>query len=146
MSLKRFTKEKESILVMSKSDMAMGAIAEMIEQRYGATVIASAEGKLEGIFTEWDVLTKIVNQDNDPRTTPLGEIMTTNPVKIDIEESLDAAIHCMQVNQISHLPITEDGDTIVGMITLRHLLHDKIRDLVNELHEMEAYLNDAPGG
>ena len=131
---------------MTESDMVTDAISEMIEQRYGATVVTSPEGKLRGIFTEWDVLTKIVNQGQDPKTTTLGQAMTSNPVSVDIGESLDAAIHCMQTHQISHLPITKDEGDIVGMITLRHLLHDKIRDLVNELHELESYLNDAPGG
>lgn len=131
---------------MTESDMVTNAISEMIEQRYGATIVVAPEGTLRGIFTEWDVLTKIVNQGHDPKTTTLGEVMTSDPVSVGIDESLDAAIHCMQTHQISHLPIVEDGGNIVGMITLRHLLHDKIRDLVNELHELESYLNDAPGG
>lgn len=118
----------------------------MIDDDFRAALITSPDEKLVGIFTERDVLTKIVRPRLDPSNIPIAQVMTTQVVTIEEAQSLDAAIHCIQTYQVSHLPITDEDEQVVGILTIRRLLHDKIKQLFDELHNQEAYFNDAPGG
>ena len=146
MSLRRFAKYKDSLLLLSADCTVSDAIERMVEDNAAAVLVVGGGGELEGIFTDRDVLARIVSPKLDPDTTPLSEVMTRDMVTLEEDASLDVAIHCMQSHQISHLPILGTEQEIIGMMTIRHLLHDKVKDLVEELNSLEAYLNDAPGG
>jgi CBS domain-containing protein len=146
MSLRRFAKYKDSLLLLSAEDLVSEAIERMVGDNAAAVLLVNDSGALEGIFTDRDVLARIVLPKVDPDTTPLGKVMTQDVVTLKEDSSLDVAIHCMQTHQISHLPILGTEQEIIGMMTIRHLLHDKVGDLVGELNRLEAYLNDAPGG
>ena len=146
MSLRRFAKYKDSLLLMSADTLVSDAIGRMVGDNAAAILVVDGDGRLEGIFTDRDVLARIVMPKAEPETTRLGEVMTRELITLDEDLSLDAAIHCMQTHQISHLPILGSDQEIIGMMTIRHLLHDKVKDLVEELNNLEAYLNDAPGG
>lgn len=146
MGLLRFRKHPEDILMLPRQSTAMEAMRLMIEDGSSAVLVSPGKGKLDGIFTERDAMIKIAATDVDPSSVTLDDVMNHDVITIEEDSTLDAAIHCMQLHQISHLPIVRNEDEIIGMITLRHLLHDKIKDLVEELNNLEAYLNDAPGG
>lgn len=146
MSLRRFAKYKDSLLLLPADRLVSEAIERMVEENAAAVLVVSDDGGLEGIFTDRDVLARIISPKLDPATTRLGEAMTRDVVTLEEDASLDVAIHCMQTHQISHLPILGSEQEIIGMMTIRHLLHDKVKDLVEELNSLEAYLNDAPGG
>ena len=52
----------------------------------------------------------------------------------------------MSDQRIRHLPVVSSENRVLGMVTLRYLLHDRIDDLISEVQSLEAYFNDAPGG
>jgi CBS domain-containing protein len=144
--LKQFIKHKTSVLVMRETDTVMAAIDQMIAARTGAVLISHDGLRLDGIISERDVMTKVTAKGRDANATKLGDIMTASVQTLNESASIEAAIETMVEHRIRHLPIVNDSDEIAGMISLRYLLHDRIRDLVDELHKMEAYINDAPGG
>jgi CBS domain-containing protein len=146
MSLKHFVRNKEPLLLMAESETAGDTIDQMIDGHFGAALVMSSENTLVGIFTERDVLTKIVRPGLDPAVVLVSEVMTTDVVTIEEEQSLDAAIHCIQAYQVSHLPIISVEKRVVGILTIRRLLHDKIKDLLDGLQNLEAYFNDSSGG
>ena len=146
MGLLRFRKHPEDILMLPRQSTAMEAMELMVEDGSAAVLVSPGKRKLEGIFTERDAMIKIAATSIDPTHVTLADVMNSDVITIAEDSTLDAAIHCMQLHQISHLPIVRNKDEILGMITIRHLLHDKIKDLVEELNNLEAYLNDAPGG
>ncbi len=146
MSLKLFTKSDDSLLFVGKGEMVSDVVDRMIAQRLSAALVVSEEHQVIGIFTERDAMVRVVGAHLDSRSTPMGAVMTGDVITIEEDASLDAAIHCIQANQISNLPVVRGPGEVVGMITIRHLLHEKIKDLVMELRNVEAYWNDAPGG
>lgn len=132
---------------MDESDSVMTAISRMMECQSGAVLITDDGTQLRGIFTERDVMSKIVATGRDPKTTSLGDVMTREVIKLNERTSLDHAITIMGKNRILHLPVENSSGNLIGMVSLRYLLHDKIRDLVDELNSLEAYHgNDALGG
>lgn len=146
MTLKHFVRQRYPLLLMDGTETVEHVIGRMIDEHIGAALVLTPEKKIAGIFTDRDVMTKIVRPGLDPSTTLIADVMTTDVVTIEEDQSLDATIHCIQAYQVSHLPIINDDEQVVGILTIRRLLHDKIKDLLNGLQNLEAYLNDAPGG
>ena len=146
MSLKRFINHSEPFIRMEDSHTVESAIERMIEGKKGAVVIVDDGATLRGVFTERDVMTRIVAEGRDPARTQLKDVMTTDVVLLPASSSLDHAIRVMGKNGIRHLPIEDKNHRIIGMISLRHLLHEKVEMVVDELKAVEAFENDALGG
>ena len=91
----------------------------MAKRRFGAVPVVE-NGRPVGIFTERDVLVRVVAARKDPETTRLGEVMTANP---DTVKSSDAVLHALELmNQhgYRHLPVV-DGDRLIGVVSIRDL-------------------------
>jgi CBS-domain-containing membrane protein len=72
--------------------------------------------------------------------------MATEIIKIVDTISPKEALQTMVEGRIRHLPVVTKDNEIVGMLSLRYLLHDRINELRDELQRLEAYFNDAQGG
>jgi CBS domain-containing protein len=131
---------------MKRTATVAEAVEKMIADNCGAVLISNDAKSLEGIFTERDLMAKVVSGRLDPDVTLLESVMNENPPSLSDRSSIAEAIHVLKTNQIRHLPVLNDDRELVGMISLRHLLYDHITDLLEEIRSLEAYFNDAPGG
>ena len=131
---------------MKRTATVAEAVEKMIAANCGAVLISNDAKSLEGIFTERDLMAKVVSGRRDPDVTLLESVMNENPPSLSDRSSIAEAIHVLKTNQIRHLPVLNDDRELVGMISLRHLLYDHITDLLEEIRSLEAYFNDAPGG
>ena len=146
MSLKRFFNSASPFISMEGSQTVMDAVEKMVERKKGAVVILQEGAGLRGVFTERDVMTKIVATGRDPEITPLKDVMTTDVIMLPASSSLDHAIKIMGKNGIRHLPVEDKNHNIIGMISLRHLLHEKVDMVIDELNSLESYDTEVPGG
>lgn len=147
MSLKRFLNQDKPVIKLQETCTVMEAIDRMMERKTGAVLVVADDAGVKGIFTERDVMTKVVAAGRDPAQTSLCEVMTTDVVVLAASSRLDHAINIMGKNGIRHLPIEDKEHNLLGMISLRHLLHEKIEMMLEELDILESYdKNDAPGG
>jgi CBS domain-containing protein len=118
----------------------------MAEAEIGA--IAVMEGrKLVGVFTERDLMKRVVAARRDPDTTPVKAVMTTNVVTVLDTTSVARAAAVMRAQRMRHLVIVgEDGD-YRGLLAQRHLLYDLMNDLSMKVHDLSNYvMADGPGG
>jgi CBS domain-containing protein len=144
-SINRFIKMRQTPH-MRETDFVMNAITQMMETKSGAVLVTCPHDELLGIVTERDIMTRVTAEGRDPHTTRLAEVMTTEITTITENVSLNDAIRLMSRERIRHLPVVDPDNKVLGMVTLRYLLHDRIDDLISEVQSLEAYLNDAPGG
>jgi CBS domain-containing protein len=115
------------------------AVERMLAGRQAGVLIVDGEGRLIGIFTERDVLTRVVGKDRDSRRTRLADVMTASPEALTSRDRVAFAIHCMSVAGYRTVPLVDDERRPVGIATAT----DVIRWLAGLFPE--AILNLAPG-
>ncbi len=115
------------------------AVKTMVKERIGAVVVMKGK-KMTGIFSERDVLEKIILARRDPAKTPISAVMTSNVLSIPAPGDEADAATTMAEHHIRHLPILDDKKKVVGMVSLRHVMEERIADLEHEVNVLEAYL------
>jgi len=85
------------------------------------SVVIESQGGLAGIFTERDLLNRVVAAGRDPASTTLGEVMTTDVVGLEGDKPLSYALHLMHQNNFRHVPVLQQGKPI-GMVSARDAL------------------------
>jgi CBS domain-containing protein len=122
------------------------AVEMMAERGVGAIAVVE-NGKLCGIFTERDLMLRVVLRHRHPKDTRVGEVMTS-PAETITDESPeeDALVHMVE-RHVRHLPIVNAHGQLSGMLSIRNLLEHRVDELARELHSLDQYLsNDGPGG
>jgi CBS domain-containing protein len=92
----------------------------MMEHSIGALPVLR-NGELVGIFSERDVMNRVVAVGRTPGTTRVAEVMTANPRAVDIHESVEECLFLMKEYGFRHLPVVS-GKELKGLISLRDLL------------------------
>jgi CBS domain-containing protein len=114
------------------------AVQAMLRRRQAGVLVVDDEGRLIGIFTERDVLTRVVGREVDARRTTLGEVMTPRPEALSADHRIAYAVHCMSVAGYRTVPLVDAAGRPTGIVTVT----DVIRWLANLFPE--AVLNLAP--
>ncbi|MGH7275590.1 MAG: CBS domain-containing protein [Candidatus Rokuibacteriota bacterium] len=115
------------------------AVQTMLARRQAGVLITDADGRLTGIFTERDVLTRVMGKDLDARKTPLSAVMTRNPDALSVRDRVAWAVHSMSVAGYRTVPLVDAERRPIGIATV----NDVIRWLANLFPE--AVLNLPPG-
>lgn len=115
------------------------AIERMLARRQAGVLVVDAGGRLIGIFTERDVLTRVAGQGREARRTLLGEVMTRAPEALRPGDRVAYAVHCMSVAGYRTVPLVDADGKPVGVVTVS----DVIRWLAGLFPE--AVLNLPPG-
>jgi CBS domain-containing protein len=97
------------------------AMQTMLAGNVGALLVVDAKGKLAGIFSERDLLTKVAGIYDDYADRPIAEFMTANPETVGAGATLVFALHQMDIGGYRHLPIVQDGRP-VGVVSVRDML------------------------
>jgi len=122
------------------------AVDVMRDARVGAVVVLEGE-RVAGIFTERDVMLRVVGAGLDPLTTTVSSVMVSNPVSVTPAARRAEALELMLTNHFRHLPITDDAGKAIGMLSIRNVLANRVERLEGHMASLEQYiLADGPGG
>ena len=108
---------KRQAIHLPPSASVREAARVMSENHIGALLVMD-EGRLVGIFTERDVLNRVLVEGRDPDSTPLSEVMTRDLVTLGPQSEATQALHLMGEVGFRHLPVVEN-DKVYGIISLR---------------------------
>lgn len=95
----------------------------MAAHRVGAVPVIEASGRLAGIFTERDLLNRVVAKGRRPESVQLTEVMTADPITVTTETSLANSLKIMLEHRFRHLPLVE-GERVVGVLSCRDIPAD----------------------
>jgi len=110
----------------------------MNDRRIGAVVVLEGE-KICGIFTERDVLTRIVAVGRDPAATLLREVMSAPIVSCSPETPIEECRVIFTTKRIRHLPVLEEGK-LAGLITSGDLLAHEVREHQETIRHLENFI------
>ena len=146
--LSRILKRRDPVLHWLGPDASVAeAIQLMSAKEVGIVPVIDAD-KLVGVFSERDLLRRVIAAGKSIEATTIGAIMTADPVTASPEETRDSAILKMRERGCRHLPIVE-GSQVIDMLSMRDLLHEEIRDREDEIRSLQDYIQNkggVPGG
>jgi CBS domain-containing protein len=113
-------------ITLKPSATVKQVIEVMLHNDIGAVLIVDDAGKLLGIFSERDLLTKVANPTVEHTTRPVSDFMTSHPTTVRPTDTLAFVLHEMDVGGYRHLPVLKDGQPL-GMISVRDMLRHMTR-------------------
>ena len=130
-------------LISAQPDaMVMDVAVAMSEGRIGAIPIIDGE-RLVGIFSERDLMTRVVVSGRDAHETRVEEVMTHKVITAGLDEPVERCLEKMQRAGCRHLPVAQDG-RIIAMLSMRDLLRDEIDEQGEEIRHLRAYIHQSP--
>ncbi len=97
------------------------ALKDMAKRDIACLIIAGADGKLLGVFSERDVLNKVVGQFEEIKRVPVRALMTPDPRSIRLTDSPAKAINIMAIGGFRHVPVLDVEDRVVGVVGPRRM-------------------------
>jgi CBS domain-containing protein len=134
------------VVTVSRTASVLDAIQAMAGAKVGSVAIVDGN-VLEGIFSERDVMLRVVAEGRDPKTTTVEEVMTSPVQTIQKRTTGEEALRIMVQNHIRHLPVVDEMGQVQAMVSMRSLLEEQVHDLHQQLNSLESYITaDGIGG
>jgi len=127
-----------SVVTVPVSASVAEAVQAMNDHRIGSVIVMNG-GRLAGIFTERDVLTRVVAEGRDPRRTPVQDVMTADVLTITSDVSLEYVMETITTRRCRHLPVVDEGE-LVGLISIGDILRWLVEAHRAEAEHLRAYI------
>jgi len=127
------------VVTVSRTASVLDAIQAMAGAKVGSVAIVDGN-VLEGIFSERDVMLRVVAEGRDPKTTTVEEVMTSPVQTIQKRTTGEEALRIMVQNHIRHLPVVDEMGQVQAMVSMRSLLEEQVQDLHQQLNSLESYI------
>jgi len=143
-SIRELLRERDPVSLPGTATV-LDAVRKMNEAHIGAVLVRDAGGAV-GVFTERDLMTRVVEPGLEPRTTVLARVMTRDLFTSPPDRRINEVAREMQDRHIRHLPVVENGE-VIGILSLRDLLREHLAVKRGEVQALTAYIqgeSDAP--
>jgi CBS domain-containing protein len=131
-------KKGHHVFSVAEDATVLDAARLMNEHRIGGLVVTHGE-KVVGIFTERDILCRVVAARRDPAQTAVKEVMTTPVACCTPETTREECRTVMRTRRLRHLPVVKD-DRLMGMISIGDLLEAAEADQIETIRYLYEYL------
>ena len=132
------------LYTISADDTAYAAARYMTERNIGAVTVVEGS-RVVGLFSERDLMKRVVAEGRDPQEVKVGDVMTTELTIASPNESYEEGLRKLQQARCRHLPILEEN-RFVALISLRDLLKVDADEKAEEIRMLNTYLNYVPPG
>jgi CBS domain-containing protein len=118
-------KASDEMVTVEASATVADAVDVMVKRRIGAVLIMNEDELVGGIFTERDLLVRVVHAGRDPKTTPISMVMTRDVRFVTPGTTVEAALSMMHVNRHRHLLVI-DGPRVHGLVSIGDMVRQMI--------------------
>jgi CBS domain-containing protein len=126
------------VFSVSPAITVAAAAKEMDRHRVGAILVMES-GRIAGIFTERDVLSRVVAGGLDPNTTPIERVMTRDPITVASSTTVEEVMALFTNKRFRHLPVVDDG-LLVGLISIGDILRRMVDTHRHEAEQLKQYI------
>ncbi len=117
-------------------------VRAMVDRNIGAVPVLQ-DGELVGIFSERDLMRRVVAAGLDPATTRVQQVMTEDPLTVSPQEEVETCMMLMRRHGFRHIPLC-DGKILKGVISLRDIMLHDLDEKDHEVRMMRAYIQAGP--
>ena len=125
------------------ADQTVLEVAQAMVARNIGAVPVLRDGLLVGIFSERDLMKRVVVGGLQAGSTRVGEVMTSDPLTVNPQETPDNCMLLMRRHGFRHLPVC-DGQQLRGLVSLRDLMLHDLNEKDDEVRMMRAYIQATP--
>jgi CBS domain-containing protein len=129
-----------AVISVAPSQTVLDAAHLMNEKGIGGVVVMNGT-TLVGIFTERDIMRRVVAATRDPATTLISDVMTADPMTITADIQISVCRAMMSARRIRHLPVVHDGG-LVGVVTSGDVLAFEVVQAEAQIEQLEKYVFD----
>ena len=132
---------KDSLVhTVSESTRVLDAISQMNEHKIGALVVVDDQANVIGVFTERDVLRRVVGAQLDPARTVIGQVMTSEVVCCQPLMPLEDVQLLMKQRRIRHMPVVCEQGKLQGVISIGDINAHAVNDHKIDLQHLQEYI------
>ena len=135
-------RKKGSVIIALAPTATVLEAARVMSERSIGGVLVIDDGKLTGIFTERDVLRRVVAEQRDPASTSLGDVMTPAVITCTPASTLDECRVVMTERRLRHLPVMGD-DGLCGVLSSGDVLAFQVAEQQGTIEELNRYVFDS---
>ena len=132
------SKGSTTVHVVVPETTVLEAVDQMCAAHVGALLVVRGD-TLVGVFSERDLMTRVVLDQRDPATTHIGEVMTPGAVSVTLDTSAHDTMALMTSRRVRHLPVT-DGRRIAGVVSIGDLVRWAVTDRDRLISELQEYV------
>ena len=133
----RSVMQRRKVLKAAPETLVSKAASLMAARNVGAVMVIEND-HLVGIFTERDVVFRVVARGLDAQATRLADVMTRAPHTVDPDKPFGYALLVMQENGFRHLPVMQDGK-LIGIVSARSAMDPELEEFVSEAHRRKRF-------
>ena len=128
------------VFTISPVATVLEATHAMNDQKIGALVVKDGGGRVMGIFTERDVLRRVIAEERSPNSVRVGEVMTRDVVCCPPETDIDEASRIMRDRRVRHLPVCDGDGTLLGLVSIGDLNAYHASSQEAQIHFLSEYV------
>jgi CBS domain-containing protein len=132
------SKRLRDVVTVGSGDSVLEAVRRMDEANTGSVVVLEGS-RLAGIFTERDLMRRVVLRGHDVTSTPVSQVMTRDLIFTEPDEGGEEAMSKMTRHRCRHLPVVE-GERLVGLVSIGDLMKEISDEQSVEIHFLKEYI------
>jgi CBS domain-containing protein len=129
----------EQVHSVTPETTVLDTIRKMNQHKIGAVLVMNGKS-VAGIFTERDVLRRVVGEERNPREVTVGEVMTEDVICVEPETDLDDVASIMKQKKIRHIPVCAEGGSLHGMVSIGDLNAYHASNQEQQIHFLNEYI------
>lgn len=140
-NVRNLLSRKGSTIVTATPGQTVLDAAQLMNARGIGALLVTEGGRLTGIFTERDVMRRVVAEQRDPARTTVFDVMTTRLVTTRPEMPIEECAAMMTSQRIRHLPVLEN-EILVGIVTIGDIMAYQVAEQASTIAQLNSYVYD----
>jgi len=139
MTIAAILQNKGVEIISVSPDQRVGEVVKLLAERRIGAVPVITDGRVEGIFSERDVIYRLAQEGPAALDRRISEVMTSPALTVERDTPIMSALALMTQRRIRHLPVVEDG-AVVGLVSIGDLVKLRIDRIEADAEAMRLYI------